>query len=139
MADETYLAAVQAAINKLLVILLDELERKHDQTLAVRAMLRREATQLRSLADFVFGDYFAMLAQGLVQDALDAFDNFTYTLAEGDSIASICTAFNALGTGTENKLTDEVVAWQNRQHQLTPEQVLTISGVPYRIQVKDKL
>ncbi len=137
-ADETYLAAVQASINKLSVNLLDELGRKQDEKPKARALLRREAAQQRSLANFVFGDYFTMLAQGLVQDALDAFENYSYLLAPGDSIASICTALNALGSGTENQLTPEVVAWQNRQHPLASA-TLTISGVPYRIADKNTL
>ena len=139
MADEKYLSDVQEAINKLLANLLDELERQHDPGTSLRMMLRSASVDTRSIADFVFCDYFVMLARGLVQDALDAFDNYSYKLQGGDSIASIREAFNNLGDSNQNHLTDEQIAWINRDHALAGGVPLTVNGVPYRIQDKDTL
>ncbi len=136
VATDAYLEDLQKRINRLIAQMLDELERGNDQQAATRALLRQEEVDENSLAAFVFVDYFAMAAQYLVQGAIDAFENYLYTLEANDSISTIREKFNAMGDG-QNALTDEQIAWANRDHSITPGLPLTISGVPYRIQSGD--
>ena len=133
-ADDAYLEELQAQINKLIAQMLDELEASEDGQTDLQALLRKEAVGERSLATFVFVDYFSMIGQYLVQGAIDTFENYAYTLLDGDSINGIRGTFNAMGDGNQNHLTDENIAWMNREHPLTPELDLTINNVPYRIQ-----
>ncbi len=132
-ADQDYLDDLQDKIAALLAAMLDELEKKHDEGAAVRALLRRDAVAKQSLAQFMFVDFFAMLAQSLVRGALDAFDTYAYTLQAGDKIESIRDAFNSTG----NELTVAQIAWANREHALSGGLALTIDDVPYPIQTTD--
>ena len=133
-ATDAYLQDLQKRINKLIARMLDELQQQHDSEAGLKALLRRPAVTEQSLATFVFVDYFAMACQYLVQGAIDSFDNYSYPLGDNDSISSIRQKFNALG----NRLTDEQIAWANRDHRLNANVPLTINQVPYRIQNGDR-
>lgn len=140
-----YVENLQERISKLIAQMLDELQSENDvnENAAVRALVRQqpplpdEPTAEKSLAAFVFVDYFALAAQYLVQAAIDAFKNYAYPLENGDSISSVRQKINAMGGGSQNHLTDEQIARANRDHPLTANLMLTLNGVPYAIQDGD--
>jgi LysM repeat protein len=133
-ADQSYLDELTTMIGKLVASLLDDLERRHDEG-APHPLLRQAEVDTKSLAEFVFVDWFVMVARYVVQAALDAFDDYAHDLGDRDSIASVVTTMNALG----NALTDEQVAWANRDHALAGGRALTVNAVPYPIQAGDTL
>ena len=144
-AQHDYVEDLQERINKLIVQMLDELqsENEENENAAVRALVRQQPplpddlAAEKSLAAFVFVDYFALAAQYLVQAAIDAFKNYAYPLENGDSISSVRQKINAMGGGSQNHLTDEQIARSNREHSLTANLLLTLNGVPYPIQDGD--
>jgi len=133
-ADDAYLDALQKRINKLIAQMLDELEQQQNEKQAIKSLLRKSAVDKQSLASFVFVDYFAMACQYLIQAAIDTFDTYFYPLQNGDSISKIREQFNTAG----NTLTDEQIAWANREHALSGNLNLVISNVPYPIQDGNK-
>lgn len=138
-----YVENLQERISKLIAQMLDELQSENDESAVALSLVRQqpplpdEPEAEKSLAAFVFVDYFALAAQYLVQAAIDAFKNYAYPLENGDSISSVRQKINAMGGGSQNHLTDEQIARANRDHPLAANLLLTINGVPYAIQDGD--
>lgn len=88
------------------------------------------------LSQFVFEDYFLLIARQIVQYAADALDDYSYPLASGDSLLSILTWAQQRGN---EYLTVQDVATPNLAHPLTAARRLSLQGLVYTVQsqVKD--
>ena len=65
------------------------------------ALLAQDDAGAESMAAFIFVDVFSLIGRALLQSAIDAFDNYSYALQPGDSIASIVAAFNLAGNAID--------------------------------------
>ncbi len=109
----------------------------------VEANLKVEEEVPSSLATFIFEDYFLLIAKQLLQDALDAMNAFVYTLTEGDSLDSILTWINSIGTGNlNNNVTISELIETTRTHPLAHTEdsaSILITGVQYGIKENQSL
>ena len=149
--DEKYLDALRTRFDELAVQVEEEMGGGSDR----RLLLGDEPEPAgRSVASFVFADYFLLLARQMVQNARDGLRNFQYLL----------------GTSKEGKASDEmvddIVGWINEhmapkgddpigdlpppftaadlfeangQHLLNPDRTLKIEGRTHRIGPSDTL
>lgn len=131
--DAAYLAKLAEMIDRLTAGLLTELEKDNSDVLGGLDPLRTAADPPpQSLAQFVFIDYFVMIARALLQAAADAFEEYALTPAAGDSLASIAAQFNGI-PGSGNGLTAEAIARTNRDVPVAASLRLTIGDVPFPI------
>ncbi|MCW3085169.1 MAG: lysM domain protein [Bacteroidetes bacterium] len=94
-----------------------------------------------SVGTIVYQDYFMLIARQLVKAAIDAMDDYKYTPANNDSLASIVTAFNnmsAVGSAT-NDLTIAALVSANSGTLLGNDVTLQVYGVQYAVITGDTL
>lgn len=129
--SQKYQEELRAYFNQLEVQVQEEMN-----TDDVASQMRMEEFS-ESLATFIFEDYFLLIAKQLLQDALDAMNAFTYTLAPNDSLDSILTWINSISReGISNDVTIPELIETSRTHILTDTGTSTpllVAGVQYRI------
>ncbi|MEG2029362.1 MAG: hypothetical protein RR376_01795 [Janthinobacterium sp.] len=99
------------------------------------ALLAQDDGAAESMAAFVFVDVFSLIGRALLQSAIDAFDNYSYALQPGDSIAGIVDAFNRAG----NAIDADDVSLPNAAYPLNGALPLRIGGLSAVIQAGDTL
>jgi len=143
MVDGDYLKQLADSIDLLVAKYLDELERKHGED-GTPALRRAAAIDRQSLAQFIFVDYFVMLARFMLQEAIDILNAYAYPLDGGGapdtSLALIIGYINGLQPGGANEaavanlVTYADVGEANRDHPLVAGKDLAISGVRIQLQ-----
>jgi hypothetical protein len=88
------------------------------------------------LAQYIFEDYFTLIARQLVQAGIDAMSDFTYALAPNDSIASIMKWARDRGNAA---ITPADVAQPNLEHPLSAKNTLVLVGLSATVQRDDTL
>ncbi|WP_230515889.1 MULTISPECIES: LysM peptidoglycan-binding domain-containing protein [unclassified Janthinobacterium] len=99
------------------------------------ALLAQDDAGAESMAAFIFVDVFSLIGRALLQSAIDAFDNYSYALQPGDSIAGIVAAFNAAG----NAIDADDVSLPNAAYPLNGALPLRVGGLSAVIQTGDTL
>ncbi len=94
-----------------------------------------DVSETQSMASFVFVDVFTIIARGLLQAAVNVFDNYAYAVQSSDSIAGIVNGFNAIG----NAITADDVSIPNAAYPLTESLILSIPETSAVIQTADTL
>lgn len=88
------------------------------------------------LSQFLFEDWFTIVASQLLQAAADALSDYAYALQPGDSIGSIVNWAVAAGNPSVDAL---AVATPNLSHALSPGKTLYVGGLTYTVQKGDTL
>jgi LysM repeat protein len=94
------------------------------------------ATEPEQLAQFIFEDYFLLMAKQFTQAAIDALDSFAYSLAKDDQIATIRDRVVKHGNP---QVTDADVVAPNLEHALTAGITLSLAGIAGTVQRGDTL
>ena len=135
MCTEEYLDSIQEYLNQLMVEFKNELD-VNDKGGNLNIMFNGvKPITPRSMATFIFEDYFQMIAQHTFQAAIDALKNYKYKLREDDQISDILEW--AKQFKNEFTLADLVKA--NKTHPLKGNQELIMQGLEYQIQSGDSL
>ena len=132
MATDEYLKEVKEWFAQLAVKVSDDT----DTGDSMKTMAAIE----HSLSTFVFEDYFVLMGKQLIGYAQDALKNYTYPLANGNSLSEMITWANNIATtdGVTNTVTGGAIAKANQSLLLTEGVAITIAGVNYTIVEDDK-
>jgi hypothetical protein len=150
--DEKYLDALRTRFDELAVQVEEEMGGGSDR----RLLLGDEPEPAgRSVASFVFADYFLLLARQMVQNARDGLRNFQYLIgtskdgkqSEAEKVEDIVDWVNDhmtskpedLGAETPPPFTAVDLFEANGQHLLNPQKDLEIQGGTHRIGPSDTL
>lgn len=129
LCDGNYLTALQEYFSQLA---LSYQPYNSNSTNSEGTLLSELSSQ--SFAQFIFTDYFLLLARSQTQYALDALHTFLYPLGQTDSIQGILAAINSYG---KNQVTISDLVSANLDHPLTSVP-LTITGIQFVIQEQYK-
>lgn len=150
--DEKYLDALRTRFDELAVQVEEEMGGGSDR----RLLFGDEPEPAgRSVASFVFADYFLLLARQMVQNARDGLRNFQYLIgtskdgkqSEAEKVEDIVDWVNDhmtskpedLGAETPPPFTAVDLFEANGQHLLNPDKTLKIEGRTHRIGPSDTL
>jgi LysM repeat protein len=114
----------------------NETEKKHDPLNQKPGDQQKRLEELKSLATYIFEDYFLLLAKALVQNALDLLTSQTYTVKEGDSLQRIIDTFPK---ETKEDLTPGSIASANSTQPLQEGVKLELVNIQYPIQGSESL
>jgi LysM repeat protein len=135
--DGAYLERLSASIDLLVAKYLDELEAQESAG-AAPLMLSAQAIESQSIAQFIFVDYFVMMARYMVQEAIDVLDAYAYPILTGGApartLSSIVAYINGLApSGGSDLIVNDVtyvdIGEANRDHPLAGGKSFSISGV----------
>ncbi|MDB4921799.1 hypothetical protein [Mucilaginibacter sp.] len=127
-ADDNYLKALSDYFNQLAVQVQKETGN------APKAKAIRGTLDKTPLSQYIFQDYFLLTARQVIQDSIDAAQNYRYELKGGEDIQTILTWANAIQPGN---LTASQVISANKTHALTKDKIITVNSQSYNIKVND--
>lgn len=97
-------------------------------------MSKDELEVLVPLSQFIFGDYFLLMAKQVIQDSIDASQNYRYILKDNDSMLTILNWANAIVPGN---LTAAQLIDANKTRLLNKDKALLIGGLSYQIKANE--
>lgn len=115
--DEDYIKNLITYFNQLLVQVQNEMGGAQQKGMTDPTLI--------SLAQFVFEDYFTMIARQMVQSAQECLKKYEYPLQNNDSLATIAATMNKAG----NKVSATGLANANAKVLLSTTPALTIAGL----------
>jgi len=143
---DQYREDLRTRFDKLAVQVQEEMERGSDRSLLASDELESPG---RSMASFVFADYFLLLARQMVQNARDSLRNFQYLIGttEAENVNSIVDWINDQMTTKSDDVSGEMptpftaqdLFEANDQHPLNPGKTLNIEGLTYQVLSGDTL
>ena len=86
-----------------------------------------------TMAEFLFTDYFMMMAKSALQDIINGFKQTTLTVQQGDSLDKIAARYKTYGVSNAE------LAFSNRHHPLNVGAKLTVPGFRYCLKDGEKL
>lgn len=125
--DEDYLKALSKYFAQLAV----QVQREMGDN---APMLRSAQNVQIPLSQFIFGDYFLLMARQVIQDSIDASQNYRYILKDNDSMLTILNWANGIIPGN---LTAAQLIDANRTRSLNKDKTLLINGLSYQIRAND--
>ncbi|HVZ37960.1 MAG TPA: peptidoglycan-binding protein [Candidatus Kapabacteria bacterium] len=132
---EAYRAEIAAIFRQLAARVEDENGR------APRAERMLDETP-EPLAQFVFEDYFLLVARQLVQASVDAMDDYAYVLRPNDSLTTILAWLKERGNvdlqGNDHMIVQDI-ATPNLTHALSANKPLSLEGLTYTLQKDNSL
>ena len=128
--SDTYLEFLRTYFDELAVQVQDE-----DENALRKSMLTNDIT---SMADYVFGDYFLLIARQMIQSSIDALRDFKYLI---DPILSVKSIIDWVNVNSNNNGSHPYTVTElfidNPDHTLNEKKAITIEGAVYSIQVGD--
>lgn len=88
-----------------------------------------------SFATFIIQDYFEMLVKNVIQDAINAFNQYNYSIHNTVTLGEVINHFTQ--APLSNELTAAAIVGANSNLSLTQEQVFYIEGIHYPIANED--
>jgi LysM repeat protein len=88
-----------------------------------------------SFATFIIQDYFEMIVKNVVQDAIDSFDSYTYTITAATTLNDVVVNFTS--APLNNQLTAANVVTANPSVTLNETQPFNLVGITYPIAAND--
>lgn len=140
--DDQYREDLRTRFDKLAVQVEEEMETESDRRLLSSGELDSPG---RSMASFVFADYFLLLARQMVQNARDGLRNFQYLIgtsgepAKPETVLSIIAWVNGRMAPKSDAFKAEDLFEANGQHPLNPEKNIEIQGLTYQVLGGDTL
>ncbi|HRW81883.1 MAG TPA: LysM domain-containing protein [Methanothrix sp.] len=140
---DQYRDDLRTRFDRLAVQVEEEMEKGSDRRLLASDELESPG---RSMASFVFADYFLLLARQMVQNARDGLRNFQYLIgtsvvdpAKHETVQGIVDwVNNQMAPGSDDFKAEDLFE-ANGQHPLNPDKNIQIQGLTYQVQGGDTL